>query len=372
MSYDATANMVIQRRLTLRRTLSWLGLALVFLVTLEIAARVDDWLTYGAPPLGSYQMDQLWHETTRGMRGVPNARYVKWGLNAAGFRGPEIRPSGDQARVVTYGASETFGIYEDSGDEFPRQLERDLNADTAPGRFEVINAGIPGMRVGSGIELLQDLAREFHPRVVVIYPTPTHYVGVTHPYCGRPLPPPEEPSSAFESRLLDKVKDRVKSLLPPQGMTALRRLGIAWAVRGGHVLDRVQPESLEALRSDLGCALAAVRASGAVPILVTHANRFARTPGPDDDYWLTGWRLQYPRIQQDALLDLEARANAVIREVAAQEHVGLADAAQALGGDPGNFADHVHFTNAGAGKMALLLTGPVLQAMSAATTSQHP
>lgn len=370
MSYYPATNRVTQRRLILRRSLSWLGLACVFLVTLEIAARVDDWLTYGAPLFMNYEMDQLWQETSRGMRGVSHARYVKWGLNGQGFRGPEIRPDEGQIRVVTYGASETFGIYEDTGREFPRALERDLNADTAPGRFEVINAGIPGMRVGSGIQLLEDIAHDYHPSVVVIYPTPTHYVGVTHPYCGRPVAPHEESSGFFESRLADKVKDRMKSLLPPRGLTALRRLGIDWAVRGAHMLDRVQPESLAALRGDLHCALTAVRAGGAVPILVTHANRFGRTRRADDDYWLTGWRLQYPRIQQDALLDLEVRANTVIREVAAEEHVQVVDAAAALSGNPDNFADHAHFTDGGADKMALLLSRPVLQAASTATARE--
>lgn len=366
MSYHATAGMATQYRRTLQRCLSWVGLACVFFITMEIAARVDDWLTYGAPPFGSYEMDQLWQETARGMRGVSHARYVKWGLNGQGFRGPEIRVEEGQTRVVTYGASETFGIYEDSGHEFPRALERDLNADSAPGRFEVINAGIPGMRVGSGVQFLEDIAHDFHPSVVVIYPTPTHYVGVTRPYCGRPPAPPQEASGAFDSRLLEKVKERLKSLLPPRGLTVLRRVGIAWAVRGGHVLDQVQPESLDALRSDLRCALAAVRAGGAAPVLVTHANRFGSTPHADDDYWLTGWRGQYPRIQQKTLLELETRANRVIREVAAEQHVQFVDAAAALSGDPDNFADHAHFTNTGAEKMARLLARPVLQAASTA------
>ena len=364
-------NTVPHRRFTLRRLLSWLGLVIVFTLTMEVAARIDDWLTYGAPLLGSYDMDQLFQETARGMRGVSHAKYVKWGLNAQGFRGPEIRPDDGQLRVVTYGASETFGIYEDPGREFPRDLERDLNADTTAGRFEVINAGIPGMRVGSGVTYLYDIGRDLHPRVVVIYPTPTHYIGVTHPYCGRPVAPPEAPPGGlFESRLAEKVKDRLKGLLPASGLTLLRRIGIAWTVRSGKVLDRVQPESLDALRADLQCALKAVRDDGAAPILVTHANRFGRTPRADDDYWLTGWRLQYPRMRQSALLDLETRANDVIREVASQEQVQVVDAAAALSGDPENFADHVHFTNTGADKMALLLSRAVIAA--AATPPGHP
>jgi len=71
-----------------------------------------------------------------------------------------------------------------------------------------------------------------------------------------------------------------------------------------------------ALATDLRCAVQAAREIGAIPILVAHANRFGPGPRPDDYYWLTGWRLQYPEIRQGALLDLEARVTARIRAVA--------------------------------------------------------
>ena len=71
----------------------------------------------------------------------------------------------------------------------------------------------------------------------------------------------------------------------------LREIAIAWSVRHGWILDRVQPQSLEALETNLRCAVGAAREIGAIPILVTHANRFGPKPRPDDYYWLTGWRL---------------------------------------------------------------------------------
>jgi lysophospholipase L1-like esterase len=296
---------------------------------------------------------------------------VKWALNAAGFRGPEIKAEAGQTRVVAYGASETFGIYEDPGKEYPRALERDLNLRLAPDEFEVINAGMPGMRVGSGITYLYDIGRELHPKVVVIYPTPTHYVGVTHPYCGRSIVPP--PAAAFPtSRVAERLKDRLKDVLPPAGLTMLREVAIAWTARQGRVLDRVQPQSLEALATDLHCAVQAAREIGAIPILVTHANRFGLRPRPDDYYWLTGWRLQYPEIRQGALLDLEARANARIRAVAEQEHVRVVDAAALLSGDPANFADHAHFTNTGAEKMGALLSRAIAETLVAGEPGAHP
>jgi hypothetical protein len=360
----------LKQRTALRQVIAWLGLAAVCAATLEIAARIDDWFTYRAPVLGTYDMSALFRPTARGWRGVPHASYVKWALNAEGFRGPEIRPEVGQTRVVAYGASETFGIYEDPGSEFPRVLERDLNSGLTADEFEVINAGMPGMRVGSGIVNLYDIGHELHPKVVVIYPTPTHYVGVSHPYCGRPtVMPGPSVGARVQLRILEKLKDRLKNLLPPAGLTLMRKAGIAWSARKDRVLDRVQPQSLEALETDLRCAVKAVRDIGGVPILVTHANRFGPMPRPDDEYWLTGWRLQYPEIRESGLLDLESKANERIRTVAQQEGVKVVDAAVALSGDPQSFADHAHFTNSGAVKMGALLSAAVLETVAASGQS---
>jgi lysophospholipase L1-like esterase len=348
----------------LRGAARWTLLAGVCLLTLEVAARVDDWLTYGAPLLGTYNIDQLFQVTPEGLRGVPHGRYAKWQLNAQGYRGPEVRSDSGQIRVVTYGASETFGIYENPGQEFPRVLERDLNATGDGAGFEVVNAAMPGMRVGSGVSYLQEIGAQLHPQVVIIYPTPTHYIGVTRPYCGRTaqtasVPPPQPP----ELRVLQKARDRLKEVLPRAALTWVREAGIGWSNRGRVVLDRVAPESLEAFRADLLCAIRASREIGAVPIVMTHANRFAPTARPDDAYWLTGWRLQYPELRQSGLLALEKSANAVVRSVAQEQGVPLVDASAVLSGDPGSFADHAHFTDLGSKRVADLLTVAVLRAL---------
>jgi lysophospholipase L1-like esterase len=337
----------------------WLGL--VGLATLEAAARVDDWLSYGASPVARYEVEGLFRQSGRGLRGIPHARYVRWELNSLGLRGPELRGDGGQVRVLAYGASETFGIYERNGNEYPRALEAALNARAGAGRFEVVNAGIPGMRVGSGIELLRDLGAQLKPGVVVIYPTPTHYIGVSRPYCGRPPRPPQASAGVgFESRIAVKAKDELKAMLPERAWTYARKLAIAWAMRSAVPLERVDPRSVDAFELDLRCAVRTVREIGAVPVVVTHANRFGTLRRDGDEPWLVGWRMQYPELVEGGFIDLENRANAVARRVAAAEGVALADAAAALDGRPGYFADHAHFTDEGAVGMATLLADVIL------------
>ncbi len=346
------------------RLLRLLWLASVVGLTLEIAARVDDWMRYDAPLLRSYEFDRLFEITDRGLRGVPHGRYMRWSLNKDGLRGPEIPADAGRTRVIVYGASEVFGVYEDNGKEFPRALETELNTRTAPGRYDVINAGIPGMRVGSGVSLLRELYERLRPRAIVIYPTPTHYIGVTKPYCDRP--PMQVSAKGFPwpgLRIGEKFKDTVKDNLPLAAMTLLRKASIAWQNRGHVTLDRIAPASLDALEVDLRCALRTARELRMTAILVTHANRFGNLIRPDDADRLTQWRLQYPEMQESGFVNLEERANKVIRKVALDENVLLVDAAAALNGHADWFADHAHFSNAGSARMGALLAQAVLAAL---------
>ena len=330
--------------------------AVVALLAMEAASRLDDHWNHGAPLWGSYDFERLFTFDGRVVRGVPHAQYAKWSLNSVGMRGPEPAAAPGIPRAVVYGASESFGIYESDGKEFPRVMQERLRADTGLGQFEVLNAGVPGMRVGSGTEYIEWLGQRFQPRVVVIYPTPTHYIGVSRPLCGRPA---RAASSASDvkpsSRLLAKLTDRIKESLPRSLLTMARKGAIAWATRGTQPLDRVPPSSLEAFKADLDCAVQAVRRIGATPVLVTHANRFAAPPAADEAMWLTGWRMQYPELREAGFIDLEQRANALVREVAQQADVELVDAASELTGRAELFADHAHFNDAGAQRMGNLL-----------------
>ena len=341
------------------------GLALFIvlaIVTMELAARVDDFVRYSAPLTRNYDFDRLFTFDGRVMRGVPNARYAKWSLNSLGLRGSEPQPTDGTQRVIVYGASEVFGVYETNGKEFPRVLEEQLRTLGGSDWVSVYNAGIPGMRIGSGTEYLGGLVKKVASQVVVLYPTPTHYIGVTHPNCGRP-PRFAAANTGVEipaSRLLGKAIDRLKESLPRAVLTLSRRWAIAWAMRGREPLSAVDPASLVALEVDIKCAVQAVRTAGARPVLVTHANRFGTSIRRDDADWLTGWRMQYPELSEVGFVDLENRANSVIRKVATAEGVLLLDAEVAIGGHPEWFADHAHFSDEGSQHMGRFLAEGML------------
>jgi lysophospholipase L1-like esterase len=93
-------------------------------------------------------------------------------INRHGFRGKEfelVKPKGS-VRVLTLGASSTFGYYDRDDETYPHYLELELNrrCPSAP-RFEVINFGIPHSTSDQMAALFLAEGLPLHPDVVTFY-----------------------------------------------------------------------------------------------------------------------------------------------------------------------------------------------------------
>ena len=146
----------------------------VVLASAELFARLDDALTWGAPLVAPYRDELLLTRDSGLVRGRPGYRFPEMGdEQRRDFRGPEIAltaPPGRE-RIAALGASETFGLYESEGGEFPARL-RVLLDSLEPGRFEVFNTALPGMGLPS-------MAR-YYTRVVAPFP-PSRWCSSTLP-----------------------------------------------------------------------------------------------------------------------------------------------------------------------------------------------
>ena len=72
----------------------------LFVITIELSSRIDDWIQYDAPLFGTYNEDRLRTEDDEAITcNVPNISYEKWSNNSLGFRGPELRKD-DQVKNV--------------------------------------------------------------------------------------------------------------------------------------------------------------------------------------------------------------------------------------------------------------------------------
>ncbi|RIL03469.1 MAG: hypothetical protein DCC71_15105 [Proteobacteria bacterium] len=92
-------------------------------------------------------------------------------INAHGFRGEDwsvAKPPG-VVRVVTLGASSTFGYHDRDDETYPHYLERDLAEACPARRFEVINLGIPHLDAEQILALFVDEALALDPDVVTFY-----------------------------------------------------------------------------------------------------------------------------------------------------------------------------------------------------------
>ena len=328
--------------------------AIVF-VTFEIAARTEDFVRYDAPFWESYTIEGLFQPSEFGRTGKPHARYAKWSLNSLGYRGPEPVPG--RINVLTFGASETFGLYESPGNEYPRQLEREL--DRAEERFNVVNIAIPGMSIGK-IDYLERAEIQLAPRYAVIYPSPANYIGTTQPFCGRTTPPvPSQVSLLDHVRVLGRLRDLSKRVVSPDMMTVARRAAARFETRDQVVQERVHEETIDAFRRDLSCIVDSAKRHHVTVILVTHPTFFGQDRSAPltelDRQQLSAWRRFYPELAEDGLLDLERRTDAALRGYAVEAGIQVVDAAGEVPPGPKYFADFVHLTDLGAAIVARLV-----------------
>ena len=325
-------------------------------VTLEVCARLDDWLTHGAPLLGSYNISQIYTYDQMGMRGKPGASYLKWKLNSLGYRGPELR--GDRFRIMCIGSSETFGLYEEENGEYPRQLEAELNRRIGREAVQVANVAYPGMSLGATLRRLPEILASVQPRVVTIYPSVAAYIDLRAIQPPKePVVPPQEPN--FELRMQSRVETILKQVIPAMVQNELRAWQIRQASRSMNVLDRIPDENVRRFQADLTALVEQLKSRGIPVVLMTHATRFGKHVAPEERPMLVAWRKFYPMLQEEGFLDMERRMNDAIRSVAAAYGTQLIDLAEKMPSGPDYFAEFVHFTDRGARTAASIIADEI-------------
>jgi hypothetical protein len=368
--------------LTARRTFEVIGLALLFLVGLEAASRIDDWFRFRTPLFARERSESdLLIRDALGMHGRPNGRFEKWSLNSLGMRGPEVprnKPPG-VLRVVTSGASETFGLYESPGKEYPRQLEDSLNARLQREggvcgleRAEVLNAAMPGMSLPTTEQDIRLRVAKIQPDFVVLYATPPSYLEDDLPRAAAPAPsvreaPPLPPTYALFPRAWDRVRTQVKSLLPMPVQDWLRQRQIQKVRRQhdkGWRFTTAPEDRLAAFDNDVRRTVGTIDSIGAVSVLMTHANRFVGLPLSDSPM-LTAWEKFYPRATGRTIVAFDSLADLRTAAVAADSGTVFVDLARVLAHDPDAFADFSHFTDRGAALIAKAASDAIWAAIPA-------
>ena len=371
------------------RPVAWLLIALVVTVVIELTCRVEDWVMYRMPLTSPYRsLDDLVIRDARGMHGRPNAQFEKWTMNDLGMRGPPAAslPAPGTVRVVTVGASETFGLRESAGKEYPRQLEDSLNTRdarticSAPRGFEVLNAAFAGMSLPTIEQDVRLRLAALSPSIIVVYPTPAGYLDDQLPSPAKPdstAAPSAEPSArrALYPRAVGRLREQIKQAVPEAIRTALRERqtrAMVAARPAGWRFETVPVDRVQRYDADLRRLIGTIRRIGAKPVLVTHANEFMGRPDADHEM-LVAWEKFYPRATGRTIISMDSVARETTLRVGADSGVVTVDAARALAAAPlSAFGDFVHFTDSGAAIMAKTIRGGVLTASCGAASTASP
>lgn len=327
------------------------------LVGAEVAARLDDALFNAVPFFANPQHDDLITRDWFGRHGRAHGQFGKWKLNSLGFRGSEmsVERTPGCARIVVMGASETFGLFESPGHEFPNLLAERL---ATRGCVEVVNAAVVGMTLGSMQPYWTHWLARLRPDVVLIYPSPEFYLWIPATQVALPPDPGAAVDHPFESRFIKRLRG-VASAATPQwiknyGMERQVRAKLA-ALPASPEINSPPPSDLAAFRRDLNELVESIRDSGPLVVLLTHAQRASwpieRRDLPD----LWGARFFSPTAALPVFVEFDRAANVIIRETGRQQMVQLIDAAGALNGRFDCFGDLIHFNDKGAEIMAALI-----------------
>lgn len=348
-------------RKLMRRSAYWLTLGGLFLLSAEMTARLEDWARLGVPLFSTPDQDRdLFLTDSRGTRGRPHGRFKKWQLNQFGFRGPEIAldPSPGCTRIIILGASEPFGLYESEGKEFPAQLGERLDHD---GRYEVINAAVPGITIRSMLPYWDSWVKQFRPDIVILYPSPPLFY-LNDFYSGKPpaKQPRPDPDRGLDRTLPSRLLFRMKDVFHlPEFIQDWRKKRQIDALIAGQdddwFMKAVPPDRLDLLTTDVAKLMKAIEKQGAQPVLMTHAVRTTLPPRREDFKDLRNMRVYLPRVKEEVLATFEYAAAQALASEGAKNHIRVINVAEAMNGCRDCFADLVHFTDEGAARVAALV-----------------
>jgi hypothetical protein len=359
--------------------LAWGAFGLVVLVAAEFGSRLDDWFFDDVPMLSDPSYEALFMFDEYGnRRGVPHERWKKVRLNNLGMRGPDVTPLPRPGctRWMFLGASETFGEPSMLDAEYPARVR----ALVAQGRcVDVLNTAFPGFDLWELISAYHTALAAYRPDVVFVYP-PTHFylgeIGSRKAAVTAEAPPAkrrkprDDQSRGFglreQSRFFQRLLDSTE--LPPPIQKRRVEQWIAAAEAGKPSdwhFEAVPEDRLRFLEADLRELIDVIRASGAQPVLMTHAVRTANPPRAEDERDLFSMRVYVPRASEKVLAGFEYAAADWMRRLGAQTGTRVIDVARRMNGRRELFIDLVHFTETGHKEVAHLIHTEMVDEMSA-------
>ena len=361
----------------LRTLCGWAAFGVVALLFCEIGSRLDDWYFEDVPVFENPSYERMFTFDENGLRrGIPGSRWKKVALNNLGMRGADVpdKSADGCQRWMFLGASETFGEPSMADAEFPARVR--ALAKQQSRCVDVINTAYPGIAPQGLLRYYHTALRPYAPDVVFVYAS-THFylaedgprpIATPAPAASPPKAPAEPPALSLgsvlgHSRFFERLKDSAEVPAMIQEMRLRRWIEAASSGKPADwAFTRVPEERLELLAADLRELVAEIRASGAEPVLMTHAVRVTSPPRAEDHADLYAMRRYVPRASEAVLADFEYQAAERVRKLGAELDLKVIDVARELDGKRDRFIDLVHFTEAGHDDVAKLVVSAMGEA----------
>lgn len=342
--------------------------SLLFIVTLEVSARIDDRISYDAPMWGRYDPDSLREDDSEGiLHNIPNSQFEKWKINKFGFRGDEIpqeKPSGVK-RIACMGASESFGLYEDPGKEWPAQLNDLLSPS---GKFQIINTSVGGLSLLNFKPYLGKYVLKFEPNLVILYINPYFYVSQINKFLRKTSKLQNQETKqavsrgsmlgllAIKPRIYPKIKQMFKQIVPTlvlkryQIWNTSRQVGVLEKnlPNGAAPLDTVPEEYLNSFRNDLIDIVKFLKEQRIGVILSSYPVLISKTNLKKYPEIFFDNRRFCVELSFEGMIEAPQRFNSVIQSLANDLGVGYVDNYSILENNIQYFRDNVHYSNEGA------------------------
>lgn len=295
------------------------------------------------------------HQNGQRPRLKPNVDLNGWlydiSINSIGFRGDDLvtpKPV-NGFRIWCMGGSTTFDIFSDRNEHtWPAQVQSILQIQFPDRTIEVLNAGVPGEDLLGSTQDFERLQSSIKADVVIIYHGPNDMRQImSNPTLqqqrpnGSPTLPPLEPDATTLQGLLNRNQDLAFIRVFRRIFKNKRNIPSTWEA------NKFKPADIHELQFRLLETIQKVRRLGAIPILATHALRAQPDDiGPQvvDRVAETAWLL---RMTPENALNAFDQYNTMVRELAQQQGLALADVRSVVGPETENWGDATHFYPSG-------------------------
>lgn len=325
--------------------------SILFFAILELSARCDDMVTFGADFFKPYTRNTTIEQyDSFGLTGKPGGAYQKWKLNNLGFRGNNVNRGKNTGvlRILCAGASETFGLYEDEGKEWPAQLSRLLKQNFS--NTELINTSFygTGYFYSTIIHRFEQDWIKLNPDILILYASFYSYLyrydkKQQHGRHDNTLP------LIGHVRILGKIQNRFAQVAPKQLMDIFDKQKLKQEIKGNRKADprTLLPieEAKQNLENDIKELNAFCKKNGIILILSSYVQRL-------DETGLLYIQAGHPQLDQNHIIAYHHAFNEHIKMLAQKEQILFANIADEVNSSPRYLADGVHFTNEGALSLA--------------------